>query len=154
MVWFHYLYFLSKIAEFTDTIVFVLRKKFNQVSVFHVYHHLSIFLLMWYYFKVIPGSLAMPLATLNCIVHVFMYSYYLLSGLGPSVQKFLWWKRYITQMQLVQLALIVSELSYMLISGTYFPKNMIIVLICYILTLIGFFLHFYLNAYKSHSKTE
>ena len=27
-------------------------------------------------------------------VHVVMYFYYLMSAMGPSVQKYLWWKRY------------------------------------------------------------
>jgi hypothetical protein len=31
-----------------------------------------------------------------------MYFYYLLSALGPKLQKYLWWKRYITILQLVQ----------------------------------------------------
>jgi hypothetical protein len=31
-----------------------------------------------------------------------MYSYYTLSTMGPKVQKYLWWKRYLTQLQLAQ----------------------------------------------------
>lgn len=41
-------------------------------------------------------------ALLNCLVHVVMYSYYALAALGPAVRRHLWWKRYITQLQLVQ----------------------------------------------------
>ena len=40
-------------------------------------------------------------ALINSIVHVVMYSYYALSCLGPSVQKYLWWKKHITHLQLV-----------------------------------------------------
>ncbi|KAF0985695.1 hypothetical protein HZS_1155, partial [Henneguya salminicola] len=109
LVLFNYMYLISKIIEFTDTIIFILRKKFNQVSLFHVYHHASVFIVVWHQFKYYPGPfgniyayiVGMPLVILNSIVHVFMYSYYLLSGLGPSIQKYLWWKKYITQMQLV-----------------------------------------------------
>ena len=35
-----------------------------------------------------------------------MYLYYLLSALGPKVQKYLWWKRYITILQLAQFVMI------------------------------------------------
>lgn len=37
----------------------------------------------------------------NSFVHVVMYTYYGLAGLGPKVQKYLWWKRYVTILQLV-----------------------------------------------------
>ena len=39
---------------------------------------------------------------INTFVHVIMYMYYFLAALGPHIQKYLWWKRYITVMQLVR----------------------------------------------------
>lgn len=33
-----------------------------------------------------------------------MYTYYGLSGFGPHIQKYLWWKRYLTQAQIVSFA--------------------------------------------------
>ena len=39
---------------------------------------------------------------LNSFVHTVMYGYYGLSAIGPSMQKYLWWKKYITQLQLVR----------------------------------------------------
>jgi hypothetical protein len=41
------------------------------------------------------------LALLNTFVHIWMYGYYGLSALGPHMQKYLWWKKYITKLQLV-----------------------------------------------------
>lgn len=40
---------------------------------------------------------------LNTFVHVIMYMYYFLAALGPRIQKYLWWKKYITVMQLVSI---------------------------------------------------
>ena len=34
-----------------------------------------------------------------------MYSYYCLAALGPNVRKYLWWKRYLTIVQMVQFVL-------------------------------------------------
>lgn len=34
-----------------------------------------------------------------------MYSYYALAALGPNIQKYLWWKKYITILQLWQFVL-------------------------------------------------
>lgn len=39
----------------------------------------------------------------NCFVHVVMYFYYGVSALGPQYQKYLWWKRYVTVFQLVNM---------------------------------------------------
>ena len=38
---------------------------------------------------------------LNSGIHVIMYTYYLLSAFGPAVRKYLWWKKYLTMLQLV-----------------------------------------------------
>ncbi len=35
-----------------------------------------------------------------------MYAYYGLAAFGPHMQKYLWWKRYITQLQIVQFILL------------------------------------------------
>lgn len=38
----------------------------------------------------------------NTFVHIVMYSYYGLAAIGPYMQKYLWWKRYLTSLQLVK----------------------------------------------------
>lgn len=38
---------------------------------------------------------------LNTFVHIVMYFYYFLTALGPQVQKYLWWKKYLTTLQMV-----------------------------------------------------
>lgn len=40
-------------------------------------------------------------ASFNCFVHLVMYFYYLVSALGPQYRKYLWWKKYLTSLQLV-----------------------------------------------------
>lgn len=41
----------------------------------------------------------------NSVVHVIMYTYYGLSAAGPRFQKYLWWKKYMTAIQLVRLTI-------------------------------------------------
>lgn len=48
-----------------------------------------------------PGGMGTFHALLNCVVHVVMYTYYGLSAMGPRYQKYLWWKKYLTTIQLV-----------------------------------------------------
>lgn len=43
--------------------------------------------------------------TINSFVHIIMYSYYLLAAMGPRVQKYLWWKKHITNLQMVRVLL-------------------------------------------------
>lgn len=43
---------------------------------------------------------------LNSFVHILMYTYYFLAGLGPKYQKYLWWKKHMTLVQLVSIDLI------------------------------------------------
>lgn len=40
-------------------------------------------------------------AMVNATVHVIMYFYYGLSAAGPRFQKYLWWKKHMTAIQLV-----------------------------------------------------
>lgn len=40
-------------------------------------------------------------AQINAFIHVIMYMYYGLAACGPKFHKYLWWKRYLTIMQLV-----------------------------------------------------
>lgn len=38
---------------------------------------------------------------INSFIHVLMYAYYGLSACGSHIQRYLWWKRYLTQAQIV-----------------------------------------------------
>ena len=59
-------------------------------------------LYLFIFFKYIfPGGMGTFHALLNCVVHVIMYSYYGLTAMGPNYQKYLWWKKYLTTIQLV-----------------------------------------------------
>jgi hypothetical protein len=51
-----------------------------------------------------------------------MYFYYLMSAMGPSVQKYLWWKRYLTTMQLAQFVTFFLHASLPIFIDCDFPK--------------------------------
>ncbi|XP_050342667.1 elongation of very long chain fatty acids protein 7-like [Nymphalis io] len=142
-------YFFAKFTELLDTVFFVLRKKDKQLTFLHVYHHVIMALYSWSYLKFAAGGEGAILALLNSIVHVVMYTYYLLSGLGPRFQKYLWWKKYVTKMQLIQFILMLSYCAWTYNSPrcqyatgfTYFiSANVTIFLLL--------FLNFYSKSYK------
>ena len=105
MVAITYVYFINKYIEFADTIFFVARKKNNQLTLLHVYHHAIMPIYAWIQMRWLPGGHEILVGVMNSFVHVVMYSYYLLSALGPKMQRYLWWKKYLTVLQLVQFCL-------------------------------------------------
>lgn len=44
-------FLMLRLAELSETVVFVLRKKQNQVSTLHVYHHISTAAIVWLFIK-------------------------------------------------------------------------------------------------------
>lgn len=50
-VYYGWLAMCLRMVEFIETVFFVLRKKQNQVSALHVYHHISTFLIVWWSLK-------------------------------------------------------------------------------------------------------
>ena len=50
-----YVYYLSKLSEFADTIFFVLRKKKSQISWLHLYHHSLTPIEAWILTKFLAG---------------------------------------------------------------------------------------------------
>lgn len=95
VVFWFYLFYLSKIYEFLDTVFQVLRKK--QLQFLHVYHHCITLVLCWV--TIVEGN-PMQWADIsaNLFVHVVMYYYYYITEQGIKV----WWKKYITVMQIIQ----------------------------------------------------
>ncbi|KYN16106.1 Elongation of very long chain fatty acids protein 1 [Trachymyrmex cornetzi] len=93
---------ILKITELADTVIFIFRKKYNQISFLHVYHHTVTLFLAWITCKYAPGGMWTFIMMPNCVVHVIMYTYYLCACLGPKMQKIVApWKKYVTRLQLV-----------------------------------------------------
>uniref|UniRef100_A0A8C9FNG2 Elongation of very long chain fatty acids protein n=1 Tax=Pavo cristatus TaxID=9049 RepID=A0A8C9FNG2_PAVCR len=88
-------------------------------------------------------------ALLNCIVHVIMYTYYGICSLGPAYHKYLWWKKYMTTIQLVQFILITAHIGqiYIMDDCPYqYPIFMFIIWLYGSMFLV-LFLHFWYHAY-------
>jgi hypothetical protein len=112
-----YWYWASKFFEFFDTIFFVLRKKNDQITNLHVIHHGIMPAAVWWGVKFAPGGHGTFFGLLNSFVHVVMYSYYLLAAMGPKFQKYLWWKKHLTTLQMVQFATVFVHSSQALFNG-------------------------------------
>lgn len=49
-------YYMSKLIELMDTVFFVLRKKDNQLTYLHVYHHSTMFFFWWIGIRWVAGG--------------------------------------------------------------------------------------------------
>jgi hypothetical protein len=49
----------------------------------------------------VPGGHSTFFGMINTFVHIIMYLYYLFAAFGPRFQKYLWWKKYLTMLQMV-----------------------------------------------------
>ena len=85
---------------------------------------------------------------LNMGVHVLMYFYYLMSSIGPAVQKYLWWKRYITRMQLLQFVTFSIHGSLPLFMKCNYPNGAVFFIIFHGVLFFTLFTNFYIKSYS------
>ncbi|CAB4021176.1 elongation of very long chain fatty acids 4 [Paramuricea clavata] len=147
-------FYLSKYYEMLDTVFFILRKKNNQITFLHVYHHTSILALWWIGIKWVPGGTAFYSSMVNSFIHIVMYTYYGLS-VFPSIRSYLWWKRYLTQLQLIQFLSYVVQAVLALYDDCGFPRWVSYGMMSYMITMISLFGNFYFRTYRNaRSKRE
>ncbi|XP_070563174.1 very long chain fatty acid elongase 4-like isoform X2 [Ptychodera flava] len=147
-------FFFSKIIELLDTLFFILRKKNNQVTFLHVYHHSTMIVNWWLGVKYIAGGQSFFLAMVNSFIHTVMYTYYGLAAFGPHMQKYLWWKKYMTQLQLMQFFAVMIHTGINLATDCSFPQGFNIAVVLYALSMILLFGNFYRTSYGQSKRKK
>ena len=110
-----FVYYCCKLLDFCDTLFMVLGKKTRQYTLLHVWHHASIVPLFGYYLSTgMGGGFISALPVWNSLVHVIMYSHYLITSLFTF--KRMWWKPIITASQMGHHVLIMM---YMILNRVY-----------------------------------
>nr|UZG94250.1 fatty acid elongase 8a [Paedocypris micromegethes] len=140
-------FYFSKVIELTDTMFFIMRKKNSQLTFLHVYHHGTMIFNWWAGVKYVAGGQSFLIGLINSLVHVVMYLYYGLAALGPQWQKYLWWKRYLTSLQLLQFFTVTIHTAANLFADCDFPDSMNVVVLAYSFSLIALFSNFYYQNY-------
>ncbi len=146
-------FYISKAFEMLDSIFFMLRGKYNQLSFLHIYHHSSMFLLWWMGANYVPGGNTVFGAALNSAIHVVMYGYYFVSALGPQYRKYLGWKQYLTIIQITQFFINLGFLlNFLVFQPCDFPLWMPKLMTAYMISFIILFGNFYMRTYKKKPK--
>ncbi|TGZ38997.1 Elongation of very long chain fatty acids protein [Temnothorax longispinosus] len=150
-------FFLLKIFDYVETIVFVLRKKDNQISGLHLYHHVSTLLLSWAgirFYAVAPMVLT---CIINCFIHTIMYTYYFLAAWGSNVQKAVTpLKRWITIAQMIQFVVLILYASQKYVLKDCEIVNNYVIALFVGNVVINFFMfhNFYQKTYKEVKKVQ
>lgn len=145
--YFVFLHYISKYIDYLDTLVIILRKKNNQLSFLHIYHHSTVSIIWGLLLHIGHGNGTASFGCLlNSLIHVIMYSHYLITSFGINNP----FKKYITQMQLAQfLILFIHSIVVMCNYEKYFPIKYAIIQFIYQLQMIVLFSNFYRNSYKN-----
>uniref|UniRef100_A0A3Q2Y7Y9 Elongation of very long chain fatty acids protein n=1 Tax=Hippocampus comes TaxID=109280 RepID=A0A3Q2Y7Y9_HIPCM len=130
-----------------ETMFFILRKKNSQLTFLHVYHHSTMILNCWLGLKYTPGGQSFMSGLVNSLIHVVMYFYYGLAAFGPSMTKYLWWKSYLTILQLLQFLVVTIHTVYNLFADCNYPDALNLIVFAYALSLTALFCHFYYHSY-------
>ena len=141
-------YYFSKFTEFMDTIFFVLRKKNDHISTLHVIHHGCMPMSVWFGVKFTPGGHSTFFGLLNTFVHIVMYAYYLLAALGPWIQPYLWWKKYLTSLQMIQFIMVMIHAFQLLFIDCNYPKAFVWWIGMHAVMFYFLFREFYTEAYR------
>ncbi|KAM3961883.1 very long chain fatty acid elongase 7 [Aphomia sociella] len=150
-----WLYFAAKVSELLDTVFFVLRKKSNQITFLHLYHHSIMVIGTWGMLKYSPSHTLIFIGCINSLVHVVMYAYYGLAALGPNVAKYLTWKKYITSFQLIQFVLMIIQYFIAVQTSDCPPsKGIAAFTICNVMVMIVLFSNFYSKSYNKENKKK
>ncbi len=146
LVWIHY---NNKYMELLDTVWMILRKKNNQVSFLHCYHHV---LLIWAWFFVCrfeAGGDCYFGASVNSFIHILMYGYYTLTLLNVPCP----WKKWITNCQMLQFMLVLCHSIYVVIKGNM-PIELPLVQGFVMLNMLVLFGQFYAKSYGAGKKDK
>jgi elongation of very long chain fatty acids protein 7 len=135
------------------------------VSALHVVHHSIMPVSTWFGVKFcagdeisfrsffnfknfVAGGHASFFVLLNSFVHIIMYSYYFLSAWGPHLQKYLWWKKYLTSLQILQFLSVTVHSLLSLLTDCDVPQGQLWFILSHAVLFLGLFSIFYKETYK------
>lgn len=154
-----WIFYASKIFDFWDTTFIILGKKWRQLSLLHVYHHFTIFLFYWVNINCCYDADIYLTVFLNGFIHTVMYTYYFICmhNKDPETGKSIpiWWKSSLTMLQMIQFLCMMSQSSYLLITGSKSAsKRLLSLYLAYIFSLLLLFGQFYVSSYTKKPKKK
>lgn len=86
------------------------------------------------------------------MVHTIMYLYYGLAAIGRHMQKYLWWKRYLTTIQMIQFSIVIAHgMRTLFMKDCQFPISFLILSQFNAILFLALFYSFYRQSYLKKS---
>jgi fatty acid elongase 3 len=155
LLFWSYVFYLSKYWEFIDTFILILKKK--DTIFLQMYHHFAVVWTMWACTTQYQTT-QWACVVLNSLIHVLMYYFFTMTSLYPGIK--IWWKKYLTSGQICQFFCLLAFSGlwpyYMFYqkrdcSGSFFAWGISVFLL---FTLVGLFSSFYHSSYGPRSQKE
>nr|XP_037276773.1 LOW QUALITY PROTEIN: elongation of very long chain fatty acids protein 7-like [Rhipicephalus microplus] len=154
IMYYGYFYLFVRIADFLDTVFFVLRKKYDHITRQHVMHHSLVVVNGWLFLTLGGDGQTLFGLIMNCAIHVVMYSYYFLAACGPQYKRYVWWKKHLTTAQIVQHVLIIAHGFITLFYDCGYPRYLLLVAMPQGMLGLALFINFYSFEYKRKTFSE
>eukprot|EP00054_Salpingoeca_dolichothecata_P008199 m.46841 g.46841 ORF g.46841 m.46841 type:complete len:307 (-) comp17568_c0_seq1:55-975(-) len=145
-----WVFYMSKVFDFLDTVFIVLRGKWSQFSFLHVYHHMSIFAIYWMNTRAAYDGDIYYTIVVNSFIHLVMYFYYFLRTFNVYVPTPI--KAMVTNLQMIQFVTMMSQASYLLWAGCPYPRLVTWIYLVYIFSLLLLFQNFASRTYGKGDK--
>jgi|EP00427_Karlodinium_veneficum_P019674 elongation of very long chain fatty acids protein 4 len=152
MAFVNHIFYLSKVLDFADTVFMIVKGNWHQVSFLHVYHHTSIFLVYWLNAQANYASDIYLTIVLNGTIHFIMYGYYFATAFNVTVPSII--KKSITKLQLFQFCCMELQGLVLLLGSCDSPRNITILYMVYISTMMILFLDFFFKSYSSGKSSK
>lgn len=92
---------------------------------------------------------------LNAFVHIIMYTYYMIAAIGPEMQKYLWWKKYLTTIQMIQfIAVFIHAIQLLFHNPCKYPLIFSYAVMFMATMFLFLFAGFYRKAYSVKKKPQ
>ncbi|CAH1997748.1 unnamed protein product [Acanthoscelides obtectus] len=149
------IFFLLKVFDLFDTVFFILRKSYRQVTFLHLYHHTCMLVGIWGGIQFVCGGESLWIGLVNATVHTIMFTYYFFAAYDPRWKDNLTAKKILTQLQLVQFLFFFLKFSYSFIQmDCDYPKIISYLFATQNLFMFCLFLDFYYKAYIRQKKNK
>ncbi|CAG9817512.1 unnamed protein product [Phaedon cochleariae] len=141
-------FFILKMIDLLDTVIFVLRKSYKQISFLHLYHHAGMIMATWITYRYLPGGHSVFVGLVNCPVHAIMFAYYLGTIIDNKWGRSVIFKRSLTQLQLAQFTFFVFVYGAVVLNpACTFPKIPTYLFLCQNIFITLLFADFYRKTY-------